>query len=256
MERRCRAHVLCLACVALVWVAAARGEGRLERPPADAPTRIHLRVNQAGYAERETKLAVAFAVQRLPTRFSVIENESGRLAFQGRVTELRSVRWGPFEHQAELDFSPLQKPGRYRIELGGAVSHQFAVATNLYDPWPDALLEFLRQQRCGHNPWLDADCHPHDGRTAYGPLPAGTLIDARGGWHDAADLLKYLLTSGNATADLLLAYRLNPRVFRDRIDAVEGLFNQRTDDGRNGFGGSDVRAALWQPLKPAQRYKP
>ena len=43
---------------------------------------------------------------------------------------------------------------------------------------------------------------------AYGPLTNGTYIDARGGWHDAADLLKYLLTSGNATAQMLLAYKL------------------------------------------------
>ena len=41
-----------------------------------------------------------------------------------------------------------------------------------------------------------------------GPLTNGTYLDARGGWHDAADLLKYLLTSGNATAQMLLAYQL------------------------------------------------
>jgi len=66
----------------------------------------------------------------------------------------------------------------------------------------------MREQRCGSNPWLEAVCHPFDGRTAYGPLTNGTYLDARGGWHDAADLLKYLLTSGNATAQMLLAFEL------------------------------------------------
>src|SRR2546422_2101705 len=70
------------------------------------------------------------------------------------------------------------------------------------------LLEFMRQQRCGYNPWLDAVCHRFDGRSAYGPMPAGTYVDATGGWHDAGDQLKYLLTASNATAQMLLAYLL------------------------------------------------
>jgi hypothetical protein len=52
-------------------------------------------------------------------------------------------------------------------------------------------------------------------------LTNGTYLDVRGGWHDAADLLKYLLTSGNATAQMLLAYELgrnkkNP-IFADAV---------------------------------------
>src|SRR5688500_8132036 len=82
----------------------------------------------------------------------------------------------------------------------------------------------MRQQRCGYNPWLDAVCHSLDGRTAYGPLPAGTYLNASGGWHDAGDLLKYLLTSSNSTAQLLLAYEITrpsmrPHVFQDRFNS-------------------------------------
>ncbi len=86
----------------------------------------------------------------------------------------------------------------------------------------------MRQQRCGYNPWLDAVCHSFDGRTAYGPLPAGTYLDARGGWHDAGDLLKYLLTASNATAQMLLAYQLSPNHFRDQ-------FNSFGQPGPNGI---------------------
>jgi hypothetical protein len=83
----------------------------------------------------------------------------------------------------------------------------------------------MRQQRCGYNPWLGVKCHQLDGRTAFGPLAAGTSIDARGGWHDAGDLLKYLLTSSNATAQMLLGYALGRRPgareahFADHVDA-------------------------------------
>ena len=97
------------------------------------------------------------------------------------------------------------------IRLGEARSLPFGVGGRVLAELPDQLLEFMRQQRCGYNPWLRVKCHQLDGRTAYGPLPAGTQIDARGGWHDAGDLLKYHLTSGNATAQMLLAHALGRR---------------------------------------------
>ncbi len=180
---------------------------------------LHLRFNQLGYPPQDTKVALAFAPEPLPATFAVLDAGTAQPVFQDKPQPTRAPRWGNFEHFAALDFTPLQKPGRYRLRLGSIVSPAFPITNALYAPLPDQLLEFLRQQRCGHNPWLNADCHPFDGRTAYGPMPAGSELDARGGWHDAADLLKYLLTSGNATAQLLLAYRLNPGAFEDHVDA-------------------------------------
>jgi hypothetical protein len=46
------------------------------------------------------------------------------------------------------------------------------------------------------------------------------FFDATGGWHDAGDQLKYLLTAGNATAQLLLAFALNSAPFIDRVNAL------------------------------------
>ena len=48
----------------------------------------------------------------------------------------------------------------------------------------------------------------------------GTFVDASGGWHDAGDQLKYLLTASNATARMLLAYELEPTKFDDRVDRL------------------------------------
>ena len=105
---------------------------------------------------------------------------------------------------------------------------------------PDQLLEFMRQQRCGYNPYVDAACHTFDGRTAFGPAPPGTYIDASGGWHDAGDQLKYLLTASNATAQMLLAYQLGPKhAFTDK-------FNDLGQPGANG--AADVLD------EPRQRY--
>jgi endoglucanase len=133
---------------------------------------------------------------------------------------LNGMHWGQFTNHVELDFSKLAAPGRYHLMMGEAKSLPFTLGDGVYAELPDVLLEFMRQQRCGYNPFLDAKCHRYDGRTAYGPLTNGTFLDATGGWHDAADLLKYLLTSGNATAQMLVAYQLSPHGFADRANAL------------------------------------
>jgi endoglucanase len=168
---------------------------------------VYLRINQAGYRPRDVKVAVAFSGAALPERFAVVNAETGRVAFEAAARGVEGG-WGRFANHSELDFTALETPGRYFIRLGAAESPRFEVGAGVYAGLPGASLEFMRQQRCGYNPFLDAVCHPFDGRTAYGPAPAGTYLDATGGWHDAGDQLKYLLTSSNATAQMLLAYQL------------------------------------------------
>jgi len=187
-----------------------------------------VRANQLGYGPRDAKIAVAFSQSVLPAAFLVVEAESQKFAFEGKTQQGTGVRWGQFENHADLNFSALTKPGRYVICLGDTRSLPFAIGGNTYRSVPDDLLDFMREQRCGYNPWLNAVCHPFDGRTAFGPLTNGTYLDARGGWHDAADQLKYLITSANATAQMLLAYELGTRntelgtqpAFADRFNAL------------------------------------
>ena len=171
------------------------------------------------------KIAIAFAGSSLPDTFAVIDADSGASVFAGKPQPLPRERWAAFEHLAELDFTGFSRPGRYMLQLGEARSLPFVIGDESAAKLPDQLLEFMRQQRCGYNPWLGVKCHQHDGRTAYGPLPAGTPIDAVGGWHDAGDMLKYHMTSGNATAQMLLAHAIFARdapkgsAFPDRVDA-------------------------------------
>jgi hypothetical protein len=169
---------------------------------------IFIRANQVGYRPQDAKIGIAFAKTGLPASFAVVAADSGIAVLQGQTKPVIGVKWGQFEQHVELDFSALKTLGRYVLQVGESKSLPFAIGPGAYGELPGQLLEFMREQRCGYNPWLDAVCHPFDGRTAYGPLTNGTYLDARGGWHDAADLLKYLLTSGNATAQMLLAYEL------------------------------------------------
>ena len=136
----------------------------------------HVRASQVGYTVQGPKLAVALGREPLPARFDVIEPDSGRSVFEGVTRPAAGMNWGEFRHVAEFDFSALQRRGRYRLRLGGAVSEPVVIDDAVFQPLPDLLLEFMRQQRCGFNPWLDAHCHQLNGRTAYGPLPALSLI--------------------------------------------------------------------------------
>lgn len=169
---------------------------------------VFIRANQVGYAPRDAKVALAFSSQSLPGFFSIVSATTGEACFTNSARVIMNVTWGQFTNHVELDFSALTNAGRYVVKLGAAKSWPFTIGDAATAQLPEALLEFMQQQRCGFNPWLNTNCHQADGRTAYGPLTNGSPLDARGGWHDAGDLLKYLLTSGNATAQMLLAYQL------------------------------------------------
>jgi hypothetical protein len=198
----------------LLYSAAARGESE-----------SYVRVNQLGYRPGDVKVAVALGRGPLPGRFEVIDAASKRSVFAGDARPIAGP-WGQFGHHAELDFSALDKRGEYVVRIGEAQSPRFAIRADVYADLPDQLLEFMRQQRCGYNPWVGEVCHSFDGRSAYGPLPPGSYVDSRGGWHDAGDQLKYLLTGSNATAQMLLAYQLvaaaedDVKHLSDRVNAL------------------------------------
>jgi len=189
---------------------------------AAAGAEVHLRVNQVGYLPNDEKVAVAFSSAPVTGSFSLIRVDSGKVAFTGEIARSPAPAWGGFAYHCWLDFSRLSMPGRYRVRIDatGEVSRPFTVGVGAYEDYAEELLRFMRQQRCGYNPVLNCKCHQKDGRTAYGPMPAGTFVDARGGWHDAGDQLKYLLTGSNATARMLLAYELEPSKFDDRVDGL------------------------------------
>lgn len=179
-----------------------------------------IRVNQAGYFARDIKIAIAFSKTPLTGEFLVQNASTKQTLYRGRLNELPARNWGGnFSYYYELDFSRFDQPGKILLRLASAdvISREFTIGP--YPPYQNELLLFMRQQRCGYNPYLDMVCHTRDGRTVYGPMPDGTFIDASGGWHDAGDQLKYLITASNATARMLLAFELAPNAFADEVDA-------------------------------------
>lgn len=183
---------------------------------------LYIRINQVGYLPEESKTGIAFSHSAIKVKFDLIEEESGSVVLTIKPRKIEEEGWGTFAHYYELDFSQADRPGRYRLESkkSGSRSQVFIISSEAYDHQQEKLLGFMRQQRCGYNPFLDMVCHQKDGRSAYGPMPDSTFVDVSGGWHDAGDQLKYLITGSYATAHMLLAYELFPERFGDRMNGL------------------------------------
>lgn len=218
---------------ALTMLAAVAGAAASCRTPdpasaAGSSDSAYVRINLVGYLPDDPKVAVLFSNR--PVRGAAeLETDDGRSLRSFDVVPSETAGWGRFNHYYEVDFSEWTLPGTYVLSIPstGSRSAPVHIGADVYAGVSELLLEFMRQQRCGYNPFLEMACHRRDGRTAYGPLPESSFVDVSGGWHDAGDQLKYLITSSYATAHMLVAHEIVPDVFADRVDAM----------GRDGGNG-------------------
>ncbi|MCP4250728.1 MAG: glycoside hydrolase family 9 [bacterium] len=152
-----------------------------------------IRANQIGYLPDDPKIAVLSSEQPLTGTFQVGDFTSDIGPDQGA--------WGPFAHNYRLDFSAQQSPGRYVVRYGEVTSIPFVIGPDVYQGVPAKLLAFMRLQRCGDNPVTGKKCHQQDAIDAT----TGTRLDLTGGWHDAGDRIKHLITTSYCVAALHLA---------------------------------------------------
>jgi len=175
-----------------------------------------IRINQLGYRNADIKIAVLISRKYLDlTSFKVIDVKSGKVVMTFK-NAIKTVALEPFISCYRLPFSSLRKSGIYKIIAGNAVSPEFPIADTVYDGAADFLLNYMRQQRSGYNPFVKDSCHTHDGYEIYGKSTDSAYINVSGGWHDAADYLQYVATSANATYQMLFAYSENPASFGDK----------------------------------------
>ena len=174
-----------------------------------------IRINQLGYRNNDIKIAVLISRKALDIKsFKVIDAKSGKMVeIFNNVIKVEPP--APFISCFRLPFTNLKKSGVYRIIAGDAVSPEFRIEKNIYDGTADFLLNYMRQQRSGYNPYIKDSCHTHDGYEIYGKSVNGAHINVSGGWHDAADYLQYVATSATAVYQMLFAYSENPSSFSD-----------------------------------------
>ncbi|HUH33829.1 MAG TPA: glycoside hydrolase family 9 protein, partial [Daejeonella sp.] len=188
-----------------------------------------IRVNLMGYTPGGVKVAVLGSKEAgaKSKSFQVVDAATSKVVLNKKAGK-NFGEYGPFLSSFRLDFSDISKPGTYYLKLGDVKSPEFKIAADVYSGSADFALRYMRQQRCGYNPYLKTTCHPLDGYIVYGPGDDKAYTDVTGGWHDASDYLQYSTTSANATYHLLAAYRDYPQVFGDK-HLTNGL------DGDNGM---------------------
>lgn len=178
---------------------------------------VYFRLNQLGFLPDEPKTAVVLSEKDLQGKpFEIVQAATNSVVYQSEITT-PAFRWGDFDYCYRLEFTRLNKTGTYRLRLKRpkAQSRAFEISPDIYSGYTEDILAYIRQQRCGYNPFTDEVCHQKDGRTMYGPMPDSTYLDVSGGWHDAGDHLRYLLTSGNTVCRMLFAWLENKEVFND-----------------------------------------
>ena len=179
-----------------------------------------IRINQLGYLPQSIKVAVFMSEEGTDIQsFQIFNAQTDKL--ERTIPAVRQTgEWGNMKSTCRLDFSDFEQPGTYYLKAGNAVSPHFPINAQVYDGTADFLLRYMRQQRCGYNPFLKDSCHVHDGYIVYHPTKTGQHLDVRGGWHDATDYLQYTTTSANAIYQMMFAYQQNPEAFGDEYDAA------------------------------------
>ena len=183
---------------------------------------VYIRINQIGYLPNESKVAIVFSNSPVKETFQLLDARSGSAVATVKANRSKAKGWGTFSYFYEVDFTSVSKEGTYQLigQKSKTASLEFNISSSAYSGQTEPLLAFMRQQRCGYNPFLDMVCHQRDGRTMFGPMPDSTYVDVSGGWHDAGDQLKYLITSSYATGHMLMAYELFPKRFADETNAL------------------------------------
>lgn len=212
-----------------------------------------IRVNQIGYLPEATKVAVFMSDETAQINgFELVDAFAGEVAFSSSSVRPTGVL-GHMKTTCRLDFSGLKTSGAYYIKVlssgGETRSETFPVGAGVYDGAADFVLNYMRQQRCGWNPFFKDSCHRKDGIIVGHPDPRkdSTFLDVTGGWHDASDCLQYTTTSANAIYQLMFAYQSNPEAFSDN-HLADGT------PGRNGI--PDIVDEIYWGLKWLDKMNP
>ena len=182
-----------------------------------------IHVDQVGYLTNYKKVAMVTAEIADGTAFRIVDAQTGDTVFSGKLSPAQYNAMSN-ENIRRADFTEFDTPGTYRLWVGGLESYEFKIGDNVYAVDTVQNLRSYTLSRC-NNPFDDSEIsglvvrkgHPQDKRAILYFTDKldkkGKKFDMSGGWYDAGDYGKYTTTAAIATAELMLAYELNPSHF-------------------------------------------
>ena len=180
---------------------------------------IYIRTNLVGYPSGQPKRALILSKTKLNEEFALF-NDQHQPIKRFKLIPIQKDNWPPFQYYYECQFDEVSKKGSYTIANVDQRIHSEKFVIGDYPAIQESVIRFMQTQRCGFNPFTNEVCHALDGRSFYGNRPDSSYVDATGGWHDAGDQLKYLITGSNATARMIMAYEWNPSAFEDNVNEL------------------------------------
>lgn len=171
------------------------------------PEALTVNINQVGYEPNDEK--VATVSDKNAESFEVVDTSTGETVYTGELGDVAYdvASSSSYKH---ADFSSVTEAGTYKIVLDtGEESFEFEINDSVYDSLYSDVILMLYNQRCGteldssiSGDYAHAACHTGEA-VIYG---TDTTIDVSGGWHDAGDYGRYVVSGAKTVQDLLLTY--------------------------------------------------
>ncbi len=168
-----------------------------------------VKVNQIGYATADKKTVIFSDLDEDDTTFQVINVDTNKSVYDGKISE-RALNVSANEWNNNGDFSDVKDKGTYKIVTGkGEESYAFTIGDGIYDDAFKSIVKMLYLQRCGMELTSDKAgefAHPVCHNTQATVYGTSKKVDVSGGWHDAGDYGRYVVSGAKTVADLLLAF--------------------------------------------------
>ena len=142
-------------------------------------------VNHLGFDSMGPKHAVVEGAAGLDRYYVVGADHTA--VWCGSLSGIAFATWGSSNSFYVIDFTELTRPGSYRLQIGNALSDQFAISdSNLFAATFSSVLGYFKSSRAD-----DPDVWAADASVPF--VGSSARADVRGGWYDAAgDISKYL----------------------------------------------------------------
>src|SRR5512133_484104 len=112
-----------------------------------------IRINQLGYLPRSVKVAVFISTEPVIVKdFTLHDAVTDKMVFRANAVTYSGADWG-MKSAARLDFTNYELSGGYYLMCGNTKSEPFRIAADVYEGTADYILRYMRQQRCGYNPY-------------------------------------------------------------------------------------------------------
>ncbi len=210
-------------------------------------------INQLGHYPDGKKIAVTEGP--FTGTFRVVDEQNGETVYENTAGETVASAFSG-KMLTQLDFTPLNKPGTYRIITeNGDSSSVFSIDDNVLAPLASTALEAFTLQRSepGH-PDTSVMIHA----SAISPeRPEGTIISCPKGWYDAGDYNKYIVNASYTTGLVLAGcekyfnYPLNEGILEEMMYNLQWALTMQ-DPGDGGVYHKLTTPAFEGFIKPAE----